>query len=72
MRITAENASQTLATTTANASTLAAAPPATPPAPPANRRIMFGLLAFVVMLLGTNVYSYQQNRAWQVRASVED
>ncbi|CAN0408179.1 unnamed protein product, partial [Ectocarpus sp. 13 AM-2016] len=32
-------------------------------------RIVLGLLAVVVMLLGTSAYSYNQSRAWKVQSS---
>lgn len=63
IRITTDNSSQTPASTAEDTSPLPASA-----APPASRRIIFGLLALVAMLLGTNAYSHRQNRAWKVRA----
>lgn len=69
-RNTAETSSQTPTTTTADANTGALPAPPMLPALSTNRRIIYGLLAFVVMLLGTNAYSHQQNRTWEVRSRV--
>ncbi|CAN0330798.1 unnamed protein product [Ectocarpus sp. 6 AP-2014] len=33
-------------------------------------RLVLGLLAVVVMLLGTNAYSYNQSRAWKVHTKL--
>jgi len=72
MRLTSETSSQTPATTTANASTgiydvLPTEPPSAPRARSVRgKRIIFGFLAFVVVLFGTNVYTHRQNQAYQV------
>eukprot|EP00903_Cladosiphon_okamuranus_P010774 g10180.t1 len=63
------NSTQTPAVSTANASSMTTTMTTTP-LPPANpnRRILFGLLACVVMLFGTSTYClrlHQQNRAWE-------
>lgn len=74
---TATAASTTAATTTdAQADTTTPlASPVPPPSPPGgsppSRRIILGLLAVVVMLLGTNAYSHNQGRALKVRTEYQ-
>lgn len=83
MRLTSDTSSQTPPTDTATVAATTAAGaspgiydvvPSDPAAPPfrgfRSNRILWGLLAFVVLLLGTNAYSHSQNRAYQVSTSV--
>lgn len=77
MRLTADTSSQTPAdespiesistATDTRISTSPLAPAARPAWSPLSQRIVLGLLAVVVALLGTNVYSFNQTRAWKVR-----
>ncbi|CAM9381304.1 unnamed protein product [Scytosiphon promiscuus] len=78
MRLTSDNSSQT----SSDASPIEPATPTTDApiyplsAPtvrhawsPLNQRIILGLLAVVVLLLGTNAYSFNQTRAWKAESS---